>query len=173
MPKTKEQKQKIINDLKEKIARQKAMVFVDLEGMNSKALFQLRDELKKNDCNLQIVKKTLFRKALEALSIEKIAEKIAQVEKQLALAFGFDDEISPAKTCYEFSKTNENLKILGGVIENEFIEKEKMLELAQIPSRAELLARLVGSLQAPVSNFVYTLKGNIKGLVYVLANAKT
>ncbi len=168
MPKTKEQKVEIIQGLKQGLEKQKSVVLVDFQGLDAKALFSLRDELKKEDCQLQVVKKTLFIKVLENLKQEKIIEKIEQIKGQIALVFGFSDEVAPAKICYEFGKKNETLKILGGFLTDEFIEQAKMIELAQLPSREELLARLVGSLNAPVSNFVYTLKANIKGLVVAL-----
>jgi len=66
-----------------------------------------------------------------------------------------------------------NLKILGGIFKNEFVEAEKIIELAKLPTREELLARLVGSISAPISNFINVLEANIKGLIYVLTKAKT
>lgn len=173
MPKTRERKKASIEDLKEAMAQQKAVVFVDFQGVDSKALFKLRDDLKKENCRLTVVKKTLLKKSLESLGEKELAGKIDEVEGQLALVFGFQDEITPAKICYNFSTENENLKILAGLSEKEFLAKEKVVELANLPSREELLSRLVYSLIAPVSQLVNVLKGNIKGLVYVLARAKT
>jgi len=173
MPKSKTEKRKIIEELKEKFQKQKSTVFVDFSGCDSKFLFKLRDELEKSKCLLKIVKKTLLKKTLENLKMKNISEKIGEKKLQLALIFGFGDEIIPAKICYQFSKENENLRILGGIFGNEFVDKEKVIELAQLPSREELLARLVGILQNPIFGFVNTLKNNIKGLLYVLANAKT
>ena len=173
MPKTKSQKEEIIKDLKENFQKQKSAVLVDFSSCDSKFLFELRDKLEKSNCLLRIVKKTLLKKTLESLSMKDISEKIDEIELQLALIFGFGDEIIPAKICYQFSKENENLIILGGIFGKEFLEKEKMIELAQLPSREEVLARFTGSLASPISGFVNTLKGNLKGLLYVLANAKT
>ena len=82
------------------------------------------------------------------------------------------DEISPTKTIFQFSRIDPNLKILGGFLENKFVEAEKIIELAKLPTREELLARLVGSISAPISNFVNVLKANIKGLIFVLKQIK-
>lgn len=172
MPKSREQKQKIIEDLKENIQKQKSAVFVDFSGCDSKFLFKLRDELQKSNCLLKIAKKTLLKKALENLEMKNLPEKVNQIKVQLALIFGFGDEMIPAKICYQFSRENENLKILGGIFGDEFLEKEKVIELAQLPSREELLARLVGTLQNPISNFVSVLENNIKGLIYALSAIK-
>lgn len=170
MAKTKEQKKKVVEQLKENITKQKAMVFVAVEGLKASDIFDLRKRLKAEDCLLQVVKKTLLDIAFKG---SKLKIEGAKLQGQVALIFGFNDEFAPAKIASNFSKEKENLKILGGYFENEFREKEEILSLAQIPSREQLLAKLVGSLSAPASNFVNVLQGNIKGLINVLAKAKT
>jgi large subunit ribosomal protein L10 len=173
MPKSREEKQKIIEDLKEKLQKQKVVVLVDFSGLDSKPLATLREEFKKSDSCFQVVKKTLLKKALDALNQKNLLEKIEEIKGQLALGFGFADEVTPAKICYQLQKENENLKILGGILGNEFVEKEKVVELAKLPSRQELLARLVGSLQSPISNLINICKNNIKGLIGVLNAIKS
>lgn len=172
MAKTREEKQKSIKHLKEELSKQKAMVFIDFSGLNAKTLFGLRDELKKNNCQLTIVKKNLFKKALESQKLTAFLEKIDQVKGQLALIFGFADEISAAKICQKTAQNNENLQILGGSLENVYQDKEKIIALAELPSKQQLLAKLTGALKAPQANFVYVLKANIKGLVSVLSQIK-
>lgn len=169
MAKTKEQKKSILNELKDRIAAQKAIVFIDFSNVESKALFKLRDELKAKGGTLEVVKKTLLKKVLQGLKEKDLAKKIDEVKGQLALAFGFEDEVSPAKVCYGIQKENENLKILGGVLGSEYQTKERVMELAQLPSRQDLLARLLGSLSSPVSRFVYVLRANLNNLVSVLS----
>lgn len=166
---TKEQKKKVIEDLKEKVARQKAMVFISIEGLKAQEVFDLRKRLKAEDCLLTVAKKTLINIVFKEKKFDIDAEKL---EGQLGLIFGFKNELSPAKIAYQFGLENKKLKILGGVFENEFKEDEEIIILAQIPSREELLARIVGSISAPISNFVNVLQGNIKGLVYILSNIK-
>jgi len=172
MPKTKTQKTKIIEDLKEKLKKQKSTVFIDFSGLDSRFLSKMREELKQSDCALKIVKKTLFRKGLESLGMEGIAGEVDKIKFQLALIFSFKDEIVPAKICHKFSQENEKLKILGGIFNKEIINKEKVIELAQLPSKEELLARLAGSLQGPVSGFINVLKGSLNGLINILGNIK-
>jgi large subunit ribosomal protein L10 len=170
---SREKKEKIIDDLEEKIKKQKTIVFVDFNNLDSKSLFNLRKKLKKSKCILKITKKTLLEKVFDKLTEKELLEKIKEIKTQLAIVFSFDDEIIPGKICYQFSKENENLKILGGIFDKQFLEKEKVIELAQLPSRDELLGRLVGTMNSPISTFVNVLRNNIKGLIYVLANAKT
>ena len=171
MPKTKEQKQKIIEELKEKIAKQKSIVFIGIAGLKANDLFDLRKRLEDANAKLVVVKKTLTGLAFKEQKIEiDPHSKIfgADTEGQPAIIFGFEDEISPAKIAYEFSKKNKYLKILNGYFENEFKKKEKIIALAQLPSKQELLAQMVGSISAPISKFTNVLQGNIKSLVYVL-----
>ncbi len=167
---TKKQKQKILIDLEEKIAKQKAMIFVDFSGLKVKDLYNLRKKLKEVGNELKVTKKTLIEIAFKKTKIEFDRKNLSG---QAALVFGYKDEILPAKIVYQFSFDHSNLKILGGFIENKFRSTEEIIALAQLPSKEELLAKLVGSIKAPISNLVNVLQGNIKGLIFVLAKAKT
>jgi len=168
---TKQQKQEIVNDLKEKIDDQKTMVFVDFTGLEVKDLFDLREKLKKKKSLLKVSKKTLLKVALKDFD-PSLADRIKELNGELAVIFGFEDEVSPAKVVFNFSTGNDKLEILGGFFQGKYIDKDKVIELAKIPTEEELLARLVGSLSAPISNFANVLQGNIKGLVCVLSAIK-
>lgn len=154
---TREKKQKNLQDIKENIAKQKSVIFADFSKVNSKDLFDLRKKLKDAGCNLKVGKKTLIRIAFGQLNISfwNIIKK--NIPGQLALVFGTEDEIAPARIANQFTKTNENFKILGGIFEGRFIERNKVLELANIPPRNELLSRLVGSLASSMIGFVTVL----------------
>ena len=166
---TKQQKQDIIEDLKEKIDRHKSIVFVDLKGLKAKNLFGLRKKIKEAGGQLKVTKKTMIKLVLEkaGLKLEK------GLEGEIALVFAFEDSFSPLKEAYKLSQTNENLKILAGFFDGKFIEREETIVLAKIPGREELLARLVGSISSPISGLVNVLQGNIRGLVYVLSQVQT
>ncbi|MEK7061784.1 MAG: 50S ribosomal protein L10 [Patescibacteria group bacterium] len=178
---TKEKKQKNLKSLKENISKQKSVIFADFSKVNSLDLFSLRKKLKESGCVLKIGKKTLIRIAFGQSNISFWNKIKSSVPGQLALIFGIEDELSPARISNQFSKTNENFKILGGIFPTEggsasggekqyvFIEKEKVLVLANLPSREELLGKIVGSIAAPMSGFMNVLQGNIKGLIVVLS----
>lgn len=154
---TKEKKGKVIESLKEKIAKQKSVIFADFSKVNSADLFRLRQELKENGCSLKVGKKTLVRIAFgqSGISFWNLMKK--SIPGQLALVFGIEDEIAPARIANKFSKTNENFKILGGIFENRFIDRERALVLANLPTRNELLGRLLGSLSSSTVSFVRVL----------------
>jgi len=172
MAQTKEQKKQVVESLKEKIARQKALIFVNFSGLKVKDLFELRKRLKKANSEIFVVKKTLMKLAFKE---EKIKVDPEDIEGEIALVFGYEDELVPPKILYQFSQINQNIEILGGLIESqkdEFLSAEKIITLGQLPSREELLAKIVGSLSAPISQFASVLQGNIKGLVYALSAIK-
>lgn len=154
---TKEKKQKNLADIKSNIAKQKSVIFADFSKVNSKDLFALRKQLKENGCSLKVGKKTLIRIAFgqSGISFWNVMRK--SIPGQLALVFGIDDEVAPARIANQFAKTNENFKILGGIFEGRFIDRDRALVLANLPSRNELLSRLVGSLSSSTANFVRVL----------------
>ncbi len=173
MAKTKTQKQKIIEDLEKKIPYHKSIILVDFSGLDSKSLFDLRERLAESNCLLEVAKKTLLKKTFEKLGKKNLSEKIEEIKTQLALVFNPEDEIIASKICYQFSKENENLKIIGGIIDDNFLEKEKIIELAQLPSKQELLAGVIGGLERTISRLINALEFNIKGLVYTLGVIKS
>ena len=154
---TKEQKTKQIEAVKEKISKQKSVIFVDFSKVSSKDMFGLRKSLKEAGCNLKIAKKTLIIIAFGQSNISFWNKIKSSVPGQLALVFGIEDEIAPARIANTFAKSHENFKILGGIFESRFIEKEKVLVLANLPSRNELLSRLVGSIASSMIGFVTVL----------------
>jgi len=169
MPKTKEQKKEILKKLKENFDKQKSMVFSSYQGLKAADIFNFRRVLKQAGCNIVVAKKTLFNLALKEKKIDFDAKNL---EGQIALIFGFEDEVTPAKLAYKFSKEKENLKILAGFFENKIINKEEVLALAQIPSKQELLSKVVGCIASPISGLVNVLQGNIRNLVYALSQIK-
>jgi len=154
---TKLQKTKQIDSIKEKISNQKSVIFVDFNKVPSKDMFSLRKSLKEAGCNLKIAKKTLIRIAFGQSGISFWNKMKASIPGQLALVFGVEDEIAPARIANKFAKDHESFKILGGIFENRFIDRERVLVLANIPSRNELLSRLVGSLSSSITGFVRVL----------------
>jgi large subunit ribosomal protein L10 len=154
---TKEQKTKQIESIKEKVANQKSMIFVDFAKVSSKDMFGFRKTLKESGCNLKIAKKTLVRVAFGQSNISFWNKIKSSIPGQLALVFGIEDEIAPARIANAFAKEHKDFGILGGIFESRFIGKERVLELANIPPRNELLGRLVGSLASSMTSFVRVL----------------
>jgi large subunit ribosomal protein L10 len=162
---TKEQKKKIIKDMVSKIKEAKSVVFSDFKGVKVKDLTELKKELRKEEIDFKVSKKTLINLAFKEAGIEVNTKAM---EGQVAVSISSKDEVAPAKIISNFSKKNENLKILGGVLEKKVMNIEEVKSLAKLPGKEELLAKLVGTLQAPISGFVNVCAGNIRGLVQVI-----
>lgn len=148
------------------MARQKSLVFIDIKGLKVKELSLLKKRLKEVDANLQVIKKTLFNLICQE---KGITVKPKELPGQLALVFGFGDEVMPAKMVRQFTESHTALKIVGGYFEQRSMSAIEMINIAQISSKQELLAQLVGSIAAPISGFANVLQGNIKGLVVALS----
>jgi large subunit ribosomal protein L10 len=169
MAKTKEQKKEILKDLADKISKAKSIIFTKFNRLGVKDNEELRKELKKGGSEYFVVKKTLMDLAFRDSKIEGLDVK--NFEGQIAAVFGYTDEIAPAKIVFNFKKKledKETVEFIGGILENKYIDSEEVKQLASLPSKQELFAKIVGSINVPVSGFVNTLAGNLRNLVYAL-----
>ncbi|NLZ74416.1 50S ribosomal protein L10 [Candidatus Falkowbacteria bacterium] len=168
MPKNKIQKQEILRNLSEKIKKSKSVVFVGFNALTVKDNEILRAQLRKENSEYYVAKKTLMNIAFK----DQIADlNVREMDGKLAVIFSYEDEVAPAKILGNFRKDKERedrIFFLGGILENKLITKDEVEALAKLPSKQELYGRLVGSLNSPVSGFVNVLAGNLRNLVYVL-----
>lgn len=165
MAKTREQKEKLLSSLEDKVARMKSAVIVDYKGLKVKDTEDLRNKLREKGVLFNISKNSLTKIVLTKHGIE-FDENV--FKKPVAVAFAMEDEIAPAREIALFAKTNEALEILGGILEKKYIDDKMVKRLAALPTREELRGRLVGTIAAPLSGMVTVLSGNIRGLVNVL-----
>ncbi len=167
MAKTKEQKKEILNNLTDKIKRARAIIFTQFNGFEVKDNQELRQELKKENSEYYVAKKTLLDLALKDAKIDGL--KAENFNGNLALVFAYGDEVTPAKVVDKYvQKLEDKINFAGGILENKFISPEEISALAKLPGQLELYAKIVGSLNAPVSGLVNVLAGNMRNLVYVL-----
>lgn len=166
MPKTRHQKRQILDDLSVKVEAAKSIVFAKISGLEVKDNEVLRKRLKAEKGEFLVAKKTLINLALKDKA-ENLDVK--QLDGQIAAIFGYEDEVTPAKILDKFKKEHEGkIDFAGGILENKFINASQVADLAKLPSKQELYAKLVGSINAPVSGFVNVLAGNIRNFVQVL-----
>jgi len=166
---TKKQKEKIIEELIDKIKRQNILIFTDFKKLKVGEIRDLRKRLKEANAEYKAAKKTLIKLAF--IKSKKDVDT-SKFESSLAIAFGYDDPLGLAKAVSKFSKEHGNLKILGGLMEDRFLLAEEIKELAKIPSRNELLAKLLGTIQSPIRGFINALQGNIRNLLNILSAIK-
>lgn len=165
MPKTREEKTKIIADLTKLFKEMKSAVFADFKGLKVKEITELRRLCQEQRISYGVAKKTLIKIAAKDADVDFNPNS---VDGSYALAFGLEDEVAPAKVLADFAKKHEALKILGGILEGKLVDKIVIGSLAKLPGKPELLAKLVGSLQSPISGLVKVMAGNLRGLVQVL-----
>lgn len=170
MSKTKEQKQEIINQLQTELKKAKSLIFVDYYGLPVSSIDELRKLLKQKSGRYLVAKKTLLKLALDNIGLKDI--DLNKLTGGLGLVLSLEEETTLAKLVVDFTKTHKPLTIQGGIFKSEFVEVETIETLAKLPSREELLAQLVGTIKAPLSNLVYVLSGNFRNLVYVLSAIK-
>ena len=169
MPKNKQQKQDILSSLSEKIKKSKSVVFAGFNALGVKDNEVLRAKLLQENSEYYVAKKTLINRAFKDSKIEGLDTR--QFDGKLATIFSYEDEVAPAKIIGEFRKDKEKtdkIFFLGGILENKLLSKEQVEALSQLPSKTELYAKMVGSLNAPISGFVNVLAGNLRNLVGVL-----
>lgn len=139
--------------------------FVSYSGLDVKNLTLLRRTLTKKDARFQIVKNTLIKRAADVLSVDENVKVFLSGET--ACAAGSDAQ-SISKILYDFARTNETLKIKGGIFAGKVIPLQQIRELATLPPREQLLSMLCSGLQSPMSGLVYVLSATLSKLLLTL-----
>jgi large subunit ribosomal protein L10 len=158
-------KQDLVVELAAKLADAKAAFLADYRGINVEKVNQLRAELRQTGAEYRVVKNTLLRRAAKGTSLECLADDMVG---PTALAFVLDDPVAPAKVLSKFAKANEKFELKVGALDGKKLTADDIKALAELPSREELLAKMLGSINAPVSNFVGVLAAVPRSLVQVL-----
>lgn len=145
-----ELKAPIVDEISEKIKNAHAAVLVDHRGLTVEQDTQLRRQLREAGVTYKVYKNTMMRRAFEGTDF---AELDKLLEGPSALALAEDDVTAPARVLVKFAKKADKLEIKGAVIEGTYYDVKGVEELANVPSREELLGRLFGSWKSPMSNF--------------------
>ncbi len=162
-----EKKIQIVKELKEKLSKAQGVVLTDYQGLSVPEVEDLRKNLQVAGANYQVVKNTLLNLALKETSYQ-LPVTSYQSAGPTTIVLSYEDEIQPLKTLYDFAKEHQALEVKGGFFEGLFMAAEKLKEIAMLPGREVLLARVVGMMQSPIVRFVSVGKSNQTGLVRVL-----
>jgi large subunit ribosomal protein L10 len=162
---TREQKEKLVEEIVEKIKDSKSLVFADYRGLTVEEMTDVRRQLRAKGVELKVLKQTLFEIAAGKAGAE--IDMSVMKDHPVAIAFG-KDEVEPAKVIYDFNKKTEKLAMVGGALSGKSISMDELKALATMPSREEMYAKIVGSLASPLRGVVNVLQGNLRGLVSVL-----
>lgn len=154
MTKAIEMKKGVVAEIAEKLQKSASCVVVDYKGLKVEEVTELRNKFREAGIDYKVYKNTLVRRAAAEVGNMAQFDDVNLVGTN-AIAFGYEDPVAPAKIVNDFAKTHPKLELKMGFVEGEFYDAENIKKLAEIPSREELIAKLLGSLKAPVSNFVY------------------
>ena len=150
-----ELKQPVVQEISEIIKEAQAAVLVDHRGLTVAEDTQLRRQLREAGVSYKVYKNTMMNFAFKGTDFEPLSEVL---KGPSALAVSSTDATAPARILAKFAKTAPALEIKAGVVEGTFYDAEGMKAIAAVPSREELLAKFLGSIQSPIANFARVLK---------------
>lgn len=148
-------KESVVEEIKEKLAKAQSAVVIDYMGINVLEANTMRKKLREADVDYVVYKNTLFNIAIKDTDFAPLAEVL---KGPSAFAFGYEDAVAPARVLNGVMKDFKKMSFKGGMVEGEFYDSERIKEIALLPSREELIAKFMGSIQSPVSKFVRTLQ---------------
>ena len=166
MAKTRSQKEDIVARLTDRLSKATSVVFAEQSALSVTDMDTLRHQARKEHVSVMLSKKSLTTIAAKNAGLKDI--DVNSLPNSIMTIIGHDDEIAPARLVAQFAKTHNTVKIVGGMFEGAFASQAQMVALSLLPSKEELYAKLVGSLNAPISGFVNVMAGNLRGLVTAL-----
>ena len=160
-----EGKKEVVAEISARVAKAQAIVIAEYRGIPVEDITVLRREARASGVYLRVLKNTLARRAVKGTPFEKLADQMVG-----PLAYGIsEDPVAAAKVLHAYAKKNDKLVIKGGAIPGQLMNAKEVGQLATMPSREELIARLMGTMQAPIAKLVRTLNEVPAKLVRTLA----
>lgn len=148
-------KKPIVDEISELLNGAKSAVVVDYRGLTVEEDTKLRKELREAGVTYKVYKNTMINFAIKGTEFEGLAPHL---EGPTAIAVSKEDATAPARVLYKFAKDAEALELKAGVVEGIYYDAEGIKTIASIPSREELLSKLLGSIQSPITNFARVIK---------------
>ena len=148
-------KEQKVAEIKEKLEKSQAVILSSYQGLTVEEDTQLRKTLREAGVEYRVYKNTLVTLAAKELGMDAGIEKY--LEGPVSIAFGYDDATAPARILNDFAKDHNKLELKAGIVEGQLFDTEEVKKLATIPSKEVLIAKLLGSIKAPLSNLAYLL----------------
>jgi len=161
----KEEKKQEIQNLADRVKKAQVMIFADYRGLKVSEVTELRAKLRDDDSTFKVVKNRLFKRVLKDQGLDELDKYFTG---PTALATSEVDPIAPTKALVDFAKTHDKLELKGGFLDGKDLTPADILALARMPSRDELLAKMLGSISSPATNMVGVLAAVPRKLLYAL-----
>lgn len=167
MNKNMEAKVQKVSQIVDRLNTSKSMVMVDFKGITVEEITALRVKFREAGVDYVVLKNSLVERALKDTGIEGLDHLLVGPS---AFAFGMTDEVAPAKIITEFieQSKSDKMSIKAGIVEGKVVDTNAVIALSKLPPREVLIARMMGSLNAPVTNFVGVLSATLRSLVYAV-----
>ncbi|MGH7238320.1 MAG: 50S ribosomal protein L10 [Candidatus Saccharimonadales bacterium] len=166
---SKDKKQQVVVEVSELLAGAKMTVVSKYAGTSVKAMQQLRREARSNGTTVKVFKNRLVKRALADNKLLADTDT-SQLIGMLLYSFNNEDEVAPAKAVADFAKTNPSLEFVGAITaDGRFLTAEEVKSLAALPSRQQLIAEVLMTLQSPVNGVTSALAGNLHGMLDAIA----
>lgn len=155
-----------ISEIKEKVDKAQVAIVTEYRGMTVEEITKLRREIQKNGGDYMVTKNTLAKIAIKDTPYEILAETL---KGPIAIAFGFDDPVSPAKALSKFMKDVKKGEIIGAALDGKLLSAEETKALAALPSKEEIYAKMLGSINSPASGIVSSINAVMAQLTRAMA----
>lgn len=165
MSKNLEVKQAVVASIKEKFEQSQSAILFDYRGLTVAEVTELRKQCREQGVDYQVLKNTMIELAAKECGITGLD---SYLKGPTAVAFGMKDAVAPAKVLTEFIKKSKKCEIKCGVVDGQFIDAAGVQALSELPPKEVLVAKLMGSINAPISNFVGVLSATLRSLVYAI-----
>ena len=165
---TRNHKEVVVSTLQGGIGESGSVVLADFTGINVEAMTELRIQMREAGIVFTVVKNTLLRRAFEEIGIKPDEEIFGILNGPTAIAYS-EDEVAPARIIKAFSKAHKGLLVMkGGFVAGKSFSADEVISLADMPSKEELLARVIGSMNSPLQGFVMVTSGIIRKFLYAV-----
>ena len=166
MNKNRQMKEAKVAEIKEKLEKSQSVILASYQGLTVEEITKLRRETQKLGGDYMVTKNTLAKIAVKGTEYEPLTEKLSG---PIALAFGFEDPVSPAKAVAKFIKETKKATIVGAVLDGKLLTEAETKALAELPSKEELYAKLLGSINSPASGIANSINAVLSQLTRAMA----
>ena len=161
-----ELKSEKVDDLSRKLSEAKSIYLADFTGLNVSSATELRRSLRQADVNYEVIKNRLAKLAVAKIGLEQLGEYLTG---PTAMAISLGDPVEPARILQKFIDGGGKLAIKSGLLYGELLSPDQVKQIASLPSRDEMLAKVLGSVQSPLTGFAGVLNGLLRNLAGVIA----